>query len=203
MRGVMAAVLAMGVTLSPAMAQSGAAQSEVAQADPAPADTQRTKTRAEFVPMLPSDANRPWLGPQMREQGGAATKGFVAGAVLSTAAALVKGRKPASGVGPVDPSRPVRAAEAPSSYRAETDSEAAVHACAKAIEAEGRRSFPLAQVGQVHTANPLGNGYDVQGDVLLRVNYREAGVAHGFRCRVDAQAVRMVAIESLQTGPTR
>ncbi|MEJ8631580.1 hypothetical protein P0F65_20995 [Sphingomonas sp. I4] len=27
----------------------------------------------------------------------------------------------------------------------------------------------------MHTANPLGNGYDVQGDVLLRANYREAG----------------------------
>ncbi len=203
MRGLMAMVAAMGMTPSPAMAQNGAGQDRTGQDDTAPTETSRPKTRTEFVPMLPSQANRPWLGPQMREQGSAATTGFAAGALLSTAAALVKGRKPASGVGPVDPSRPVRAAEAPSSSRAETDSEAAVHACAKAAEAEGRRSFALAQVGQVRTANPLGNGYDVQGDVLLRTSYREAGVARGFRCRVDAQAVRMVTIDPVETAAAR
>ena len=203
MWGLMAMVAAMGMTLSPAMAQNGAGQDQTWQDDTVPTEASRPKTRTEFVPMLPSQANRPWLGPQMREQGGAATTGFAAGALLSTAAALVKGRKPASGVGPVDPSRPVRAPEAPSSSRAETDSEAAVHACAKATEAEGRRSFALAQVGQVHTAHPLGNGYEVQGNVLLRTSYREAGAAHGFRCRVDAQAVRMVSIDPLQTVPPR
>lgn len=192
MRGLMGTMLLAVVMVSPAMAQS----------DTTPAPEAKAKTRTEFVPMLPSQTNRPWQGAPTQGQDDGAVAGFAAGALLSTAATLVKGRKPAT-MGPIDPSRPVRATEAPSAYRAETDSEAAVHACAKAIEAEGRRSFALAQVGQVHTASPLGNGFDVQGDVLLRTSYREAGVAHGFRCRVDAQAVRMVSIDPLQTVPPR
>jgi hypothetical protein len=193
----MGTVLLMAVAVSPAGAQS----------DTTPPDANKPKantgTQTKFVPLVPSETGRPWQGQPPRGQDNAAVAGFAAGALLSTAASLVKGRKPAPAMGPVDPSRPVRAAEAPSSYRAETDDEAAVHACAKAIEDEGRRSFALAQVGQVHTARPLGNGYEVQGDVLLRTSYREAGVARGFRCRVDAQAVRMAAIDPLQTVPAR
>ncbi|MET3439150.1 hypothetical protein [Sphingomonas sp. 1185] len=157
------------------------------------------------APFIPTDRERQWQTPQQRKQADAIAGGFVAGALLTTAVALTAGKNltPHSDSGAIDVSRPVRAAEAPSPYRAETDDEAAVHACAKAAEGEGRRSYALAQVGQVRSAHPLGNGYDVQGDVLLRTSYREAGESRAFRCRVDAQAVRMIAIDGIQTLPTR
>lgn len=157
------------------------------------------------VPFIPSDRERQWQSPEQRKQANAIAGGFVAGALLTTAVTLIAGKTstPDHDSGVIDVSRPVRAVETPSPYRAETDDEAAVHACAKAAEGEGRRSFALAQVGQVRSALPLGNGYDVQGDVLLRTSYREAGESRPFRCRIDAQAVRMVAIDGIQTVPTR
>ena len=76
-----------------------------------------------------------------------------------------------------------------------TDPDAAMAACAAAAEDEGRRSYPLAQAGTVSAVDPAGEGFAVQGDVVLRNNYRDTGERRVFRCSVDAQAVRRIAID--------
>lgn len=110
-------------------------------------------------------------------------------------------RKPTSAV--QNPTAPVRGVETPSAARGDVDPDAAVRACTLLAESEGRRAFALSRVTQIRSTDPLGDGLMIRGDVLLRASDKEEGEARPFRCRVDAQAVRMVAIDGIQTLPPR
>ena len=126
------------------------------------------------------------------EKKGDGVGGFVLGALAVGLVAALSAKKP-----PVAP-EPV---EALPSVPMATDADAAVSACVGAVEGEGRRTFAVAQAGQVRAAAPFGEGYAVEGDVLLRSGWLDAGERHGFRCTVDAQAVRTVAIEGVVMLP--
>lgn len=102
-----------------------------------------------------------------------------------------------------DRTAPVRAVEAPSAARAEIDDEAAVRACVLAAEGEGRRHHPHALLDEVTSVDPLGDGLLVRGSLRLRAEGATADDVRPFRCRVDAQAVRMVAIDTAETRPAR
>ncbi|WP_294279230.1 hypothetical protein [uncultured Sphingomonas sp.] len=102
-----------------------------------------------------------------------------------------------------DPLAPVRGGETPTVVRAGIDQEAATRACTLATEQEARRLHPHALVEAIESVDPLGDGLLVRGTVRLREKKAEPGELRGFRCRVDAQAVRMVAIDAMETRPPR
>lgn len=102
-----------------------------------------------------------------------------------------------------DLTAPVRAVEAPSAPRAEIDEEAAVRACVLAVEGEGRRHHLHALLDRVASVDPLGDGLMVRGGLRLRADGAALDELRPFRCRVDAQAVRMVAIDAAETRPAR
>lgn len=111
--------------------------------------------------------------------------------------------KPAAPPPPADPFAPVRGGETPAVFRADIDQEAATRACKLAAEDEARRQHPHALLEAVESVDPLGDGLLVRGTVRLRANKTDPGVLRGFRCRVDAQAVRMVAIDAPETHAAR
>lgn len=102
-----------------------------------------------------------------------------------------------------DPLAPVRGGETPAVFRADIDQEAATRACKLATEDEARRQYPHALLEAVDAVDPLGDGLLVRGTVRLRVKKSDPGELRGFRCRVDTQAVRMVAIDAAETRPPR
>ncbi len=104
---------------------------------------------------------------------------------------------------PADRLAPVRGGETPIAFRADIDEEAATRACKLATEDEARRQHPHALLEAVDSVEPLGDGLLVRGTVRLRETKADPGAVRGFRCRVDAQAVRMVAIDTAETRPPR
>jgi len=102
-----------------------------------------------------------------------------------------------------DPVAPVRGGETPTVIRADIDQEAATRACTLATEQEARRLHPHALLEAVESVDPLGDGLLVRGTVRIREKKTDPGELRGFRCRVDAQAVRMVAIDPMETRPPR
>ncbi|HEX8555492.1 MAG TPA: hypothetical protein VF695_12350 [Sphingomonas sp.] len=79
----------------------------------------------------------------------------------------------------------------------EPDADAATAACVAPTEAEARRSFAVAQVGLVRTAT-VGDGFGVDGDVVLRSSWSDMGERRAFRCVVDAHSVSEVTIDGLR-----
>lgn len=79
----------------------------------------------------------------------------------------------------------------------EPDADAATAACFASTEAEARRTFAIAQVGLVRTAT-VGDGFGVDGDVVLRSSWSHMGERRGFRCVVDAHLVSEVTIDGLR-----
>jgi hypothetical protein len=131
-----------------------------------------------------------------------AVGGFVLGALIAGGlVAALTGKKKAPRPLPEDVAFvPVAASAAgPGVLPAQADQEAAVNACVASAEDEARRHFPVAQVAGVTAVEPVGQGFAVMGDVLVRLSYRQAGEKHGFRCSVDAEAVNGVTIERLPT----
>jgi hypothetical protein len=80
---------------------------------------------------------------------------------------------------------------------AQADEEAATEACVASAEEQARQRFPVAQVAGVASVEPVGPGFTIKGDVLVRSSYREAGVRHAFRCTVDGDAVNAVTIDGI------
>jgi hypothetical protein len=118
--------------------------------------------------------------------------GVIAGAIVIGGLAALLGSKKK----PPIANEPVLA-----SFADDADPERVASACVSAAEAEGRRTFAIAQVGEVRTIAPAETGYAVDGDLLLRGSWREAGARHPFRCTVDAQAVRSVTIDGVRMLP--
>ena len=97
-----------------------------------------------------------------------------------------------------DPTAPVRGVETPSAPRAEIDPESAQRGCMLAIEQEARRNHPNTRIDRLDSVEPLGGGLLVRGTVRL-----DERTLRPFRCRVDAQAVRMAVIDPAETRPPR
>ncbi|WP_267434547.1 hypothetical protein [Sphingomonas sp. GM_Shp_1] len=110
--------------------------------------------------------------------------------------------RPGSAPG-ADPATPVRAVETPSAPRAEIDDEAAVRACILAAEGEAKRSHAHALLDQVASVDPLGDGLLVRGTLRLREQANAVEGVRPFRCRVDSQAVRMIAIDPVESIAAR
>ena len=110
--------------------------------------------------------------------------------------------RPGSAPG-ADPTTPVRAVETPSAPRAEIDEEAAVRACILAAEDEGKRSHAHALLDKLASVDPLGDGLLVRGTLRLREQANAAEGLRPFRCRVDSQAVRMIAIDPAESIAAR
>lgn len=102
-----------------------------------------------------------------------------------------------------DPLAPVRGTETPAVFRADIDEEAATRACKLATEDEAQRQYPHALLEAVEAAEPLKDGLLVRGTIRLRAKKTDPGELRAFRCRVDAQAVRMVAIDPPETRAPR
>ncbi|WP_322965741.1 hypothetical protein [Sphingomonas fuzhouensis] len=130
--------------------------------------------------------------------------GAVVAAALGLQAAGYDPSRPKPAVPPpADPLAPVRGGETPMIIRADIDQEAATRACKLATEDEARRQHPHALLEAVESVDPLGDGLLVRGTVRLRETKADPGELRGFRCRVDAQAVRMVAIDAPETHAAR
>lgn len=145
-----------------------------------------------------------WLHYQ-REQ--AKTRGGAAGvvaALLGIQAAGYDPNRPKPAEPPAaDPLAPVRGGETPAVFRADIDPEAATRACKLATEDEARRHHPHALLEAVDSVEPLGDGLLVRGTIRQRAKTADPGQLYGFRCRVDTQAVRMVAIDPIETHAAR
>lgn len=102
-----------------------------------------------------------------------------------------------------DPLAPVRGTETPAVFRADIDEEAATRACKLATEDEAQRQYPHALLEAVEAAEPLKDVLLVRGTIRLRAKKADPGELRAFRCRVDAQAVRMVAIDPPETRAPR
>jgi len=97
----------------------------------------------------------------------------------------------------------VRGTETLAVFRADIDEEAATRGCKLATEDEAQRQYPHALLEAVEAAEPLKNGLLVRGTIRLRAKKTDPGELRAFRCRADAQAVRMVAIDAAETRPPR
>lgn len=130
------------------------------------------------------DHRRRHRGDDAIELSDTASGVLVGALVIGGLAALFAGKK-----------KPPVAPEPAVAFAADADPERVASACAVATEAEGRRSFAVAQVGAVREVRPEAGGFAVAGDVVLRTGWRDEGERRGFRCLVDPEAVRSVSID--------
>ncbi|WP_374293537.1 hypothetical protein [Sphingomonas sp.] len=191
----------LGVAL---LAWSGAGIGATQETVPPPAEAGHVRAG----PHLPPADRRALKERRREEKQQARTGGFVLGALLTATVLALTAKKRGNDVTEDlleqngDGAAMIPVAATPP-MRVETDADAAVQACAGAVEGEGRRVSPLAQVGQIAAVDPQGEGYAIRGEVLLRASYRDAGDRRGFRCEVDSQAVRTVVIDDPRRPPAR
>lgn len=195
----------LGVALG-AWSVTGAAAVQEAVPPPGKATTDTGHVRAG--PHLPPADRRILRERRRQERREARTGGIVIGALLAAGILALRGKTRGGDVTEElvaqngDGAAMIPVAATPP-MRVDTDANAAVQACAGSVEGEARRVSPLAQVGQIQTVEPHGDGYAIRGDVLVRASYRDAGDLRGFRCTVDSQAVRSVVIDDPQRPPAR
>ena len=138
--------------------------------------------------------------PRHRHDGGNGIGGFLLGALV--AGGLVAAISSASRAAPRTQGADAYPPPNPpgDASPSQADEDAAVSACAAAAESEARRDYRIAQVDRIIAVDPDGPGFAVKGELLTRADYREAGERRLFRCSVDGEAVRRVAIDPLP-GP--
>ena len=155
-----------------------------------------TLALAAMLAAVPADA-RDRRGPDRKERKHHRDRqddgvgAFIAGAVIAGGLVALLGKKKPE---PVEAGVPIVF------ERADADPDAATAACVASAEGEGRRGFPIAQVARVTSVEPDGPGFRIGGDLLLRTNWRETGERRGFRCEVDAEAVRSVSVEGMEVA---